>query len=386
MACVLLVEDEQDLRESLRDTFPWNDLSIDCVLTASCAAEAFACFERSPADVLITDIRMPGLSGIDLARQLMRTGRPLSVIFISAYNDVAYLKAAISIQAADYLFKPIDHLELKSALAKALQTCRHQRARTALLNDYHHELRLSLLSSLLMKRAEPVLLSAQMCVVDLPCNGIWFAVFAAAADIEILPSSLREALPEIPLETYVVALDEKNTALLLQIPPVFVSDTLRHTILQLCQSHDASLVHVDNLLQLYGMGSEYLRQRVQESLFSENSLANASELCRRILDTIHTHYMDPQLSASTIANTLHYTVSYLCATFKRERGETIHNYINKVRLDNACRMLEQTKARISSIAEQTGYENEAYFSRVFKREIGLSPLAYRKKQLRGTRK
>ncbi len=389
MASVLLVEDEIVLLQSLHKRFPWHACGVDEVYVASDGVQAMNAFRRHPVDVLITDIQMPGMTGLELANAVRATGCPVSVILISAYSDVKYLKQAISLNAAEYLFKPIDHAELQRVLRGVLSASRireqHMESRH-MVNTYTDELKVPILNALLMRRTEPQILAAQMELVGLQTpgkdNGYWSVIFSPDAqrfDRQHMENHARQLLGNEVSECYFVPLEKNCSALVLHLPDR-PGEAYRHL---LEKNSNEWLPLVDELLLLCGMGSEFIRQQGQQTILERSSLANTGALYRRITAYIDRHYMETSLSASTIAQEMHYTVSYVCSVFKREGNQTIHNYINRVRLDNACRLLQTTRLHVGNVAELAGYENEAYFSRVFKKEIGLTPREYRKQAGRG---
>ncbi len=391
MASVILVEDEQMLLQSLRRHFPWEDCGVAEVHTASGGREALDLFRRHGADVLITDIQMPDMNGLALARTVRALDPSVSLVFISAYSDVAYLKEAISLNAAEYLFKPIDHGELRRVLRNVLAAReikeRHIESRH-MVNAYTDALKLPVLSSLLMRRADPQALEVQMDLVGLrgegAGDGCWSVMFSPDAEVfgrQHMENQARQLLGDRLAESFFVTLEGSFCALVLRLTvrPEALGDTLR-----LPETGDSSWMPVvDSLSRLFGMGSEYIRQQTQQRPEGQSSLANTPALYKRITEYIDGHYMEPDLSASSIAEALHYTVSYVCTAFRREGDQTIHGYINRVRLDQACRLLQTTRMPVRNVSELTGYENEAYFSRVFKKEIGVTPREYRKQAKRG---
>ena len=389
LASVLLVEDEAVILQSLQKHFPWQACGVDTVYAATSGVQAMDFFRKHQVDVLITDIQMPGMTGLELARAVQALGRPVSVIFISAYSDVAYLKQAISLRAAEYLLKPIDYNELRRVLLNVLSASRtreqHLESRH-MVNTYTDELKLPILSALLLHRTDLQILAAQMELVGLLSpgtdNGCWSVMFSPDAQgygQQHMEKQARQLWGEALTECYFVTLEKNCCALVMHFLHRPEDEQLR----RLERSNGTWTPVVDDLLLLCGMGNEFIHQNMQQGSLGQSSLANTGALYRRITELINQRYMEPGLSASTIAQEMHYTVSYVCSVFKRECDQTIHNYINQVRLDNACRLLKTTHLRVGNIAELTGYENEAYFSRVFKKEIGITPREYRKQAGRG---
>lgn len=76
-------------------------------------------YREKPAQILILDIEMPGISGLEAAEEIRKTDRRCAVIFLTAYDDFRYAKRAIGIRAADYLLKPCDDRELLAAVEEA---------------------------------------------------------------------------------------------------------------------------------------------------------------------------------------------------------------------------------------------------------------------------
>ncbi|MGH3735421.1 MAG: LytR/AlgR family response regulator transcription factor [Micromonosporaceae bacterium] len=121
----LVVDDEQPALEELAYLLR-DDERIGDVLAAGSGAEALRLLEREPVDVIFLDIRMPGLSGLDLARVLARFRQPPPVVFVSAYEDHAV--AAFELNAVDYLLKPVRRDRLTEAIRRAIDAIGTARA------------------------------------------------------------------------------------------------------------------------------------------------------------------------------------------------------------------------------------------------------------------
>jgi two-component system response regulator YesN len=87
------------------------------------AAEALAFIERNPVEVVITDIRMPEISGLELIRQIRRTNEDVHIIILSGYADFAYAQQAIALGVTRYLLKPTNPEELIGALEDIRSLC-----------------------------------------------------------------------------------------------------------------------------------------------------------------------------------------------------------------------------------------------------------------------
>jgi CheY-like chemotaxis protein len=118
----LIVEDEKTPRELLRDLVPWALHGFDRVDTARNGLEALDLLDQGGVDLVLTDVRMPKMDGVELALEVRRRWPDCVLIFLSGFSDTEYLKTAIRVQAQDYLDKPIDLALVTRAVAEAART------------------------------------------------------------------------------------------------------------------------------------------------------------------------------------------------------------------------------------------------------------------------
>lgn len=129
MLTLLLADDEKITREGICCTVDWQAAGIGRVLQAANGLAALEVIRREKPDILLTDVKMPLLDGIALAKQVRGEYPETRIIFISGYADVEYLKAAVQEQAVDYILKPIDQDELAAAVGRAVDELNGQRKR-----------------------------------------------------------------------------------------------------------------------------------------------------------------------------------------------------------------------------------------------------------------
>lgn len=131
---------------------------------------------------------------------------------------------------------------------------------------------------------------------------------------------------------------------------------------------------------LFGLQKDLeLEKESYQSYFSEDyTHIVPAKIARLLHEFITTHYQD-NLNLSIIAQTMNYSQSYLTKIFLQEYNCTPIKYLNSLRLKKACSFLiYNPELTISQIATLTGYEDQGYFSRTFKKHFGISPLQYRK--------
>jgi len=113
---VLLADDEiLDLR-GLQTFMPWHELNMEVVAAVNSGFAALDFIRRNAVDILVTDIRMPNMSGLELARKAVEILPQLKMIFVSGYEDFHYAKQALDLHAKSYVLKPVEEEELILAL------------------------------------------------------------------------------------------------------------------------------------------------------------------------------------------------------------------------------------------------------------------------------
>jgi DNA-binding NtrC family response regulator len=131
---ILFVDDEPEVLSLLRRTFPEEEGYL--TLTASGGEEALALLEARPIDLLITDQRMPGMTGIGLAMRARQLRPDLTVILLTAYTDPGELLEAINQgEVYRYLVKPWDTADLRQSVVRALEQLELKRERAQLFAE-----------------------------------------------------------------------------------------------------------------------------------------------------------------------------------------------------------------------------------------------------------
>jgi two-component system response regulator YesN len=122
---VMIIDDEDWIREGLSEHIDWERLQLTMMGAFKDGEEALRYLEQAPIDLILSDIRMPNMNGLELLRWLRNTASAnpkllrTKVIFLSGYGDFGYAQEALRLGAIDYLLKPADLEEIENALAKA---------------------------------------------------------------------------------------------------------------------------------------------------------------------------------------------------------------------------------------------------------------------------
>lgn len=118
---LLFAEDEKATREGILSGICWQELGINEVKTARNGVVAMELLKEFTPDILLTDIKMPKMNGIELATRIRRSLPDCSILLISGYSDREYLKSAIYLKAVDFVEKPLRIPELIDQLIRAVQ-------------------------------------------------------------------------------------------------------------------------------------------------------------------------------------------------------------------------------------------------------------------------
>ncbi|MBJ6363230.1 response regulator [Paenibacillus sp. MAHUQ-46] len=133
---VLLVDDEILDLKGMQTFIPWEELGMEVVAAVSSGFAASELLEGQPVDILVTDVHMPNMSGLELARKALDTNEKLKIIFVSGYQDFHYVKQALYLNACSYVLKPMDDNELIESLKKLRDELDEQRKRQETEQQY----------------------------------------------------------------------------------------------------------------------------------------------------------------------------------------------------------------------------------------------------------
>jgi len=129
MYTIILVDDERLTLDTLANYINWEQMSCRVIATASNGRDALQKIESLQPDILITDVKMPIMDGIELCKQVHTRFPKIQIVFLSGYNEFDYACAALQHGACGYLLKPVDHGELSTTMKTVRQRCDEQKNR-----------------------------------------------------------------------------------------------------------------------------------------------------------------------------------------------------------------------------------------------------------------
>ena len=385
---VLVADDEPELLQAVCQLIDWQALGFRLVGRASNGLDALQLVEELQPDFLLTDIRMPFISGTALTRQAKAVQPLLQVAFLSGYDDFEYAKSGIEDGIVAYLLKPISMAELTAELKKI-----HEKiaARLASLTEHRGPGERQLMTASLLldefcRRGEIVARLAQSGVaISMGSAIISGAIRAENADPADVLAVSERVLSRVCGCCGFCA--DERVVLLLASEAGFGAlygalDELRQAIRRTCGA-EAQI----GLSKEYGTVADghaaYLEamEALQAARGGEVQAAGGWDdmavLCARTLKIVEKEYMDETLTLQSVSERLHVSPNYLGANLKKHAGDTFMNLLIRKRMDVARNLLQNGTSRIAEVARRCGYSDQSYFGYCFKKYYGLSPARMR---------
>ncbi len=360
MVSVLIVDDEKLVRDTLMHYVDWSALGVDTVLDAGDGIQALNVIRAQLPSIVIADIKMPHMDGIELAKEIRKQYPGIRFVFLSGYADKPYLKEAIHLHVDAYIEKPLNLNEISGLVRTLALECRSAaeasdparvffRGDTAgpPLND-----RVYTLSGAAMQSLGQVLNGADR-------DEAVSAVRAFCEEMQCCEGTSPEYIRNVFFQAALLL----RSAAALRSAPAAEEQSERFS---------RSLFEAKELKEL---AQELLR--ITGLLFETDDEMDLSPVML-VNKYLQKNYGDSRLSIGRIAQELNFNSSYLCTVYKQRTGKTINRALTEIRMQKARACLESSEMQLQEIAALVGYSNGKYFTKVFAKETGLSPKDYRR--------
>ena len=399
MYSILIVDDEKNVTETLKESIPWANLGVDHVYTAGNGYQALGILSNIHVDLVIADIQMPHMDGLELVREIRNAYPGLHCIFLTAYDRFEYALQALKLGVDNYILKPISMIEITQTIESSLDNLYAERENLDMIfqeSMIRRWLNGNISSNELTEKASFLPVSVYL------HN---YAVLAVSSTVEA--DAIRSFLEEcktIFSERYDSALLCENYSRYVfliggkQISPEFICDTLRGLVQKYEMEETVDCVisqivtdfmkvqlcyrNVTEFLNVPHTGNEGKRIHIIESHYpsagsNDPVLRNdLSPIIRRTKAFIEKHYAEG-ISLKTISSQLNVNTAYLGYLFKKEMGVYFNTYLNDFRVDRAAELLRGSAYSIAEIAAMVGFVTSSHFITTFKKKYGVPPLKYR---------
>ena len=119
MKKVMLVEDEEFILQGIRYIVDWEAISMEVTAMAHNGREALEMFRKEPADIVVTDVEMPLMNGLELLEEIRKISPRTRFLILSGYDEFEYARKALKLDVEEYILKPINEEQLQQALISA---------------------------------------------------------------------------------------------------------------------------------------------------------------------------------------------------------------------------------------------------------------------------
>ena len=134
MYSIMIVEDEYLVRQGIASLVNYEQFGMQVIAQAENGREAWQKFQENPADILLTDINMPQMNGLELAKLVRDQAPKCHIVFLTGYDDFDYARTAIKLGADDYLLKPFSKDDVEEMLAKVQTKLDKERKKAQIQN------------------------------------------------------------------------------------------------------------------------------------------------------------------------------------------------------------------------------------------------------------
>lgn len=395
---VLIVDDEPMICLGLQMMVEWKAWGFSHVDTASCGEEALACMEKNLPDLLITDIRMPRMDGIELVKEVRRREWEVHILVLSGYDDFEYVRSMAAQGIENYLLKPVNEEELNSNVTNVVHKIQKEGERKQRAKLDRNLIEENIINRWLYGVIGEKELQERAEFLDLNLEAEQYQPFLlkrlgkdAAKDGEMC-SRIHEICTNILKGMGICYCSRNHNGETIAV--WCDGDRALKSVLIECicaverQLGEKIYAMIGNTVETYWNVHESFRDAVKNGLFrgdeTELSFASGNDLEKnlspftiRMAQYALEHYAE-DLSLKTLALQFKGNAAYLGQSFKKDTGRSFSDYLKEIRIRKAKEMLAGDKHTAKEIGIRVGFSSDAYFSATFKEETGLTPAEYRK--------
>lgn len=392
---LIIADDEPKIRRGL-SRLPWHEIDVEVIGEAVDGEDAFHKAKELQPDLMLVDINMPNLTGLELIRQLKETNPECMIFIVSGYDEFEYAKEAIKLDVYDYILKPVNRKELMSVVKKGIESLDTKIkennfvkwAKTQMIADHDH------MHTQFFKQWIDGGLNDYEIQQNLMALNIDVSTYKTLLIIYILPIKSEQ---EFILDKELLTFAQLNiiNEVLVDLNHKITVKTEKDIILCFVDVED---IGFDKEQQLVANIKQYLDQQIvlmqikaptQYRQFTPIYYESTQEIRKKgeILpivsmarNYIELHFFQPELSLTDVAKHLRVSASYLSKLIKQEIGYSFTELLTQIRIEKAMRLMDDPKLRIYEVSERVGYSTQHYFSAAFKKATGMSPVKYRKER------
>ena len=381
---VFLVEDEIIMREGIRNNIDWKKEGFEFVGEASDGELAYPLIQDSKPDILITDIRMPFMDGLELSRRVKQEMPDIKIIVLSGYDEFEYAREGIRIGITEYLLKPIDGNKLLEAVKRVAQLIRSERGsqlelKTGKEQDFG-------INNQVKEEGAAVQHSSARQEAELGILEVGKLDRRVAE--RFLKTGLKSEVSDF-IDDYFSSFGINNIQSLLFRQ--YVTTDMYFTAVSMLEGlgyengelakHCGEIRDINNVLSSVESNKEYLKKVLTTAIDLREAVSRKKyhSLLEEAKSYIQQHYDDVNISLNSVAASVNLSPNHFSSIFSQEMGKTFVEYLTSVRMEKAKELLRTSSLKSAEIASDVGYKYARYFCYLFKKNQDCTPKEYRQR-------
>ncbi|MDF9841215.1 MULTISPECIES: response regulator [unclassified Paenibacillus] len=384
---ILIADDERVIREGIMRTIKHLYPDYE-VYVAERAEEAVRLMEEQHIHIVLTDILMPGMSGLEFMKITRRRFPYVKWVVISAHSEFAYAQEAVRLGARDYLLKPIG----KSKLQEIISSLTEEIQQDSDLSRQGERLRASLR---FLREGVFQRLASGLDIGNLdlsPFIADYSSYYLLMVQLEpgeggvrlehFIVENVLSELVERHGRGFVVSYDRRSLLGLITLEEHAQIGQFRAEV----QEHLSHYLKIPFQLLHSGLSHDFssvpqvvkrLREASASQAFELEPVKGSGEKAVEVaLHYIREHYAE-DLSLERMASVVFLNPAYFSQLFKQKTGQGYKEYVTSLRLEQAKLLLLNPKLKLAEIAERVGYQDMKHFTQMFRKRTGLTPTEYR---------
>ena len=376
MLRVMLIDDEPSVLIGLRLLLDWDAHDAEICGAFQHPDQALETAVTLQPDLIITDIEMPEISGLDLIVSLKTVCPNTTCIILSAYSDFHYAQRAVELGVYRYLLKPLS----ADTLSKLLQEVK---ARVVPAKPAEHSLMRKLITKeILLNGTDFHHSNTFPSFRDIAQKKPFRIVFLKPKNPEQNLAALQQRIHATFLTEYLFQYESELILLLDEICASTVQETLE------LQFSDTFTFEITQTFTGLKAGHELLKNRHAAEMAAKASVSedgsavgNSQQAVQRAMAYIREHYMEHDFRLASVSEALYMNNSYLSHIFKQKTGTTLYQYLLDIRMQEAKKLLCVSDLTVAEIGYRVGYAIPKNFYSAFKKYYNESPRSYQKRNL-----
>lgn len=396
---LVLADDEPKIRRGIEGLIKWSDYDIEIVGEAEDGEIALEVIKNTNPDIILLDINMPFLNGLELIEKVHEFNEDVIVIIISGYDDFYYAQKALKLSVFDYILKPIKKMDLDEIILKATNELKKRGKQKDYLHwtSRHFDRNMDYFKETFFSQWLSNKLTDEEVIKELNFFGINFSENIGIIIIKVVDKFgsnmvdkkwdkqlLDFAIQNIANEDFkcsntkfITMDDNKNVVIVMDIN--LIPEWIKYGR-ELQNKIDSYLkFHViieqrnvsDGILDVKNVYKNMIENIEKKSKYSKLVLLT--------IKYIDSKYYLNHLSVNDVSKAFEVSPSYLSKLLKKETGFSLIDYITNTRIKKAMCIMEDPTIKIYDVAELVGYSNQHYFCRAFKKIVGISPTEYQRR-------